>query len=63
MLPPGVSLGQYLRFTSAALFSMFLGSHVVHTYYKPLKDLDKYIEVELEQLPEDVKEKVRVQLH
>jgi Domain of unknown function (DUF4516) len=63
MLPPGVTLGQYLKFTSAAFFSMFLGSHTVHTYYKPLKDLDKYIEVELEKLPEDLKQKVKVELH
>jgi hypothetical protein len=58
-----VTLGQYVRFTSAALFSMFLGSHVVHTYYRPMKDLSKYIEVELEKLPEDVREKVKTELH
>lgn len=42
---------------------MFLGSHVVHTYYKPLEDLKKYIEIELEKLPEDDKQKVKVELH
>lgn len=63
MLPPGVTLGQYLRFATAALVSMFLGSQVVHNYYKPLKDLDKYLETEIERLPEDKKEKVKMLLH
>lgn len=63
MLPPGVSLGQYLKFTSAAMFSMFLGSQIVHSYYKPLEDMNKFIEKELNSLPQDQKEKIRLELH
>lgn len=62
MLPPGVTIGQYVKFASSALLSMFLGSHVVHTYYRPLKDLDKYIEKELDKLPNDMKDKVKSEL-
>ena len=63
MLPPGVSVGQYLRFATAAMLSMLLGSQVVHNYYKPLKDLDKYVEAELEKLPEDSKQKIKMQIN
>lgn len=62
MLPPGVTVGQYVRFTCTALFTMFLGSQVIHNYYKPLKDLEKYLEIEIENLPEDEKVKVRSEL-
>lgn len=58
MLPPGVSLGQYLKFTSAALFTMFLGAQTVHKYFKPLLDMDKYIEKELQTLPEIERKKI-----
>jgi hypothetical protein len=43
-MPAGVSWGSYLRFTAAALFTMFAGAQIVHVYYKPLGDLDKYVE-------------------
>lgn len=49
-MPAGVSWPTYLKFTTAALLSMFAGSQVVHVYYKPLNDLDKYIEEEIKQL-------------
>lgn len=45
-MPAGVGWGQYIRFSAAAFLSMMLGSQMVHMYYKPLKDLDKYIEME-----------------
>lgn len=63
MLPAGVTIGQYIRFSAAAFLSMFLGSQTVHNYYRPLRDLDKYIEAEIEQLPEDQKQKVKMELH
>lgn len=62
MLPPGFTIGQYLRFASAALFSMFLGSQVVHMYYRPLKDLDKFIEAEFKKLPAEQQEKIKREL-
>ena len=62
MLPPGVSLGQYIKFTSAAMLSMFLGAQFVHSFYKPLSDMDKYIEKELQSLPDDERNKISNQL-
>lgn len=41
---------------------MFLGSQVVHNYYQPLRDLNKYIEAEIQNLPEDQKQKVKLEL-
>lgn len=43
-MPAGVSWGQYLKFTACALLSMAAGSQMVHLYYRPLDDLDLYIE-------------------
>jgi len=80
MLPPGVSLGQYMRFTAAALFAMFLGeqfnfhraltsfvlivgSQTVHGYYRPLSDMEKFINEELKKLPMEEQQKVHIELH
>ncbi|XP_037889428.1 protein brawnin [Glossina fuscipes] len=46
-MPAGVSWGQYLKFISCALCTMLAGAQIVHMYYKPLEDLDKYIEKEM----------------
>lgn len=46
-MPAGVSWGQYLRFSAAAFASMMVGAQCVHYYYKPLQDLDMYVEQEL----------------
>lgn len=46
-MPAGVSWGQYLKFMSGALVTMLVGAQLVHMYYKPLEDLDKYIEKEM----------------
>jgi len=43
-MPAGVSWPQYLRYVVAALGSMALGSQMVHMYYDPLGDLEKYVE-------------------
>jgi len=43
-MPAGVPWGPYLRYTTAALLSMLAGAQMVHYYYNPLKDLDKYVE-------------------
>ncbi|XP_013118401.2 ubiquinol-cytochrome-c reductase complex assembly factor 6 [Stomoxys calcitrans] len=47
-MPAGVSWGQYLKFMSCAVLSMMAGSQLVHMYYKPLEDLDVYINKEVE---------------
>lgn len=46
-MPAGVSTKEYVKFMAAALFSMFAGSQLVHTYYNPLKDLNYYIDKEI----------------
>ncbi|XP_018573921.1 uncharacterized protein C12orf73 homolog [Anoplophora glabripennis] len=46
-MPVGVSWRTYLTFVTAAMLSMLAGSQAVHMYYKPLNDLDKYIEEEM----------------
>ncbi|KAL1516802.1 hypothetical protein ABEB36_000657 [Hypothenemus hampei] len=43
-MPAGVNWNQYLKFMTAALLSMFAGSQLVHMYYRPLDDLEKYID-------------------
>lgn len=47
-MPAGVSLGQYIKFSVAAFLAMSAGSQVVHIYYKPLDDLNVYVEREQE---------------
>jgi len=42
-MPAGVSWGQYLRFTAAALLSMMAGSQTVHLIYRPLEGLDNLV--------------------
>lgn len=46
-MPAGVSWPRYMVFFSAAMISMLAGAQTVHIYYKPLDDLDKYIEEEV----------------
>lgn len=45
-MPAGVSWPRYVAFLSAAMLSMLAGAQTVHIYYKPLQDMDKYIEEE-----------------
>lgn len=47
-MPAGVSWSTYLKFSAAAYLAMFCGSHAVYLYYKPLKDLEEYVNRELE---------------
>lgn len=47
-MPAGVSWAKYITFSTAAFLSMMAGSQTVHYYYNPLKDLDAYIEKELQ---------------
>jgi len=43
-MPAGVSLKTYIRFGISAGISMFAGSHVVYLYYRPLQDLEAWVE-------------------
>ncbi|XP_045491432.1 protein brawnin [Colias croceus] len=61
-MPAGVSWGQYISFSISAMLSMLAGSQLVHLQYKPLIDLHKYIEKELQHLPPDVQNKIRQEL-
>ncbi|XP_065349894.1 ubiquinol-cytochrome c reductase complex assembly factor 6 [Cloeon dipterum] len=47
-MPAGVPMGQYLRFSAAALLTMLAGSQTVHYLYRPLQDLDKLVQEEVE---------------
>lgn len=55
-MPAGITWGAYLRFLIAAGLSMFAGSQVVHMLYRPLDDLDEYIEVEKKTLIAQIKD-------
>lgn len=61
-MPVGVSWARYLSFTAAAMLSMLAGSQVVHQYYRPLKDLNVYINKELKTLPQDMQTKIKQDL-
>ncbi|XP_049695245.1 ubiquinol-cytochrome-c reductase complex assembly factor 6 [Helicoverpa armigera] len=61
-MPAGVTWGQYIAFSSAAMLSMLAGSQIVHQYYKPLQDLNEYINKELRSLPDNVQVKIRQEL-
>ncbi|XP_037973856.1 protein brawnin [Plutella xylostella] len=61
-MPAGVSWGQYISFSVAAMASMLAGSQIVHQHYRPLQDLNDYITRELKNLPENVQIKIRKEL-
>ena len=45
-MPAGVTWGVYLRFVTAAMLTMFAGSQCVHLVYRPMDDLQEYVELE-----------------
>lgn len=45
-----ISFVSYVKFSIMALTSMMFGSQFVHNIYKPLDDLDDYVEKEIEKL-------------
>lgn len=61
-MPAGVTWGQYITFSISALLTMLAGSQVVHLHYRPLVDLNKYINKELVDYPENVQQKIRQEL-
>lgn len=61
-MPAGVTWIQYLTYSAAAMMSMLAGSQIVHQYYKPLQDLNKYINKELQNLPEHIQVQIKKEL-
>lgn len=61
-MPAGVTWGQYISFSAAAMLSMLAGSQIVHQYYQPLKNLNEYLNNELKNFPENVQAKIRKEL-
>lgn len=61
-MPAGVTWGQYISFSIAAMASMIAGSQLVHMHFQPLVDLHNYVNKELQNLPDNVQEKVRKEL-
>ncbi|XP_025203637.1 uncharacterized protein LOC112600584 [Melanaphis sacchari] len=45
-----ISIATYVKFSLMALTSMMFGSQLVHNRYKPLDDLEDYVEKEMEKL-------------
>lgn len=48
--PPFVT---YVKFSIMGVLSMMFGSQIVHNIYKPLDDLEDYVEKEIEKLKAD----------
>lgn len=40
----------YIKFAFLAISSMMFGSQLIHNIYKPLDDLEDYVEKEIEKL-------------
>lgn len=49
-MPAGATWSVYIRYMTAAMLSMFAGAQVVHSYYRPLDDLEELIKKEKEAL-------------
>jgi len=45
-----ISIATYIKFSLIAITSMMFGSQIVHNQYKPLDDLEDYVEKEMEKL-------------
>lgn len=45
-----ISIAAYVKFSIMAMASMMFGSQLVHNHYKPLDDLEDYVEKEIEKL-------------
>ena len=43
-MPAGLSWPKYFGLLGSSMFFLFLGSQAVHAVYRPLDDLDQYIE-------------------
>lgn len=45
-----VPTSSYVKFVLMAMASMMFGSQFIHNIYKPLDDLEEYVEKEMEKL-------------
>lgn len=45
-----IPIAAYVKFGIMAMVSMMFGSQLVHNVYKPLDDLEDYVEKEIENL-------------
>lgn len=45
-----ITIAAYVKFSLMAITSMMFGSQLVHNQYKPLDDLEDYVEKEIEKL-------------
>lgn len=45
-----ISIAAYVKFSVMAIISMMFGSQLVHNQYKPLDNLEDYVEKEIEKL-------------
>lgn len=45
-----MSIAAYVKFSLMAITSMMFGSQIVHNVYKPLDDLEDYVDKEMEKL-------------
>ncbi|XP_076448508.1 ubiquinol-cytochrome c reductase complex assembly factor 6-like [Babylonia areolata] len=52
-MPAGVTWGRYLRFFTASMLSMFAGAQVVHLIYRPLDDMEEWVEKEKKKKQEE----------
>ncbi|KAF0766987.1 Uncharacterized protein FWK35_00002877 [Aphis craccivora] len=50
LMSGNISIATYIKFSLMAITSMMFGSQIVHNQYKPLDDLEDYVEKEMEKL-------------
>jgi len=53
-MPAGVTWGAYLKFTAAAMVSMFAGAQTIHVFYQPLSDMEVLVNEEIHRLQEEL---------
>jgi len=55
-MPVGLTTSQYIKYLSASIVCMFIGSQAVHLVYKPLDNLEHLVELEKEKLVKSIEE-------
>ena len=53
------SVGQYIKFGTAALLSMFAGSQCVHMIYRPLDGLEEDIAMKEKELLDEMESEIK----
>lgn len=59
-MPVPFTWPRYIAFVSAAMMTTLAGAQVVHTFYKPLDDLETLVQKELERRKKEVEKKQEV---